>query len=83
MPQHTGLLNSASINDSISQKSILYLTKVSYNEPKHEVLVEFSNAKERLVERYRFFPFLLLSSSIEKEKLEGLLLSAGFKGFSI
>ncbi|MCX6803390.1 MAG: hypothetical protein NTY48_02340 [Candidatus Diapherotrites archaeon] len=64
-------------------RSILYLTKVSYNEPKHEVLVEFSCESERFVKREKFFPFILFSPSIEKDKLQSLLLSAGFKGFSL
>ncbi len=74
--------------DSVTQaqskeNDLLYLTKVSYNESKHEVLVEFSNSKERMVQRHKFFPFILISSSIEKEKLSTLILSLGFKGFSV
>jgi len=61
----------------------LYLTKVSYNEPKAEILAEFSNKGERVVKRYKFYPLALFSSSISSEKLIELILSLGFKGFNI
>jgi|GEM_PF-728003 len=62
---------------------VLYLTKVSYNEAKHEVLVEFANEHTKLVQRERFFPYLSFSPSLESQKLSSLVLSLGFKGFSI
>jgi len=63
--------------------SLLYLTNVNYFEQKHEILVEFSSNERKLVKRYRFFPFVFLPHSIEKEKLVQLILDAGFKGFSV
>jgi hypothetical protein len=63
--------------------SLIYLTKVNYAEQKHEVLVEFSSNTRKLVKRYRFFPYVLLSNTIEKEKLVQLILESGFKNFSI
>ncbi len=62
---------------------LFYLTKVSYLESRHEVLVEFSNSSSRVVERHKFFPFTRISFSFEKDKLEDLILSLGFKGFSL
>ncbi|MFA5931192.1 MAG: hypothetical protein WC821_02690 [archaeon] len=64
-------------------KEFLYLTKISYNELKSEMLVEFSNNKERIVKRHKFYPFILLSPSLEKQKISDLVLSLGFRGFSI
>ena len=61
----------------------LYLTRVSYNESKAEILVEFSNKSERVIKRYKFHPLALFSSSIPNEKLTELILSLGFKGFNI
>jgi len=66
-----------------SPSKVFYLTKVSYNETRHEVLVEFSNSSSRVVERYKFFPFTQVSLSFEKDKFEDLILSLGFKGFSL
>ena len=63
--------------------SLIYLTKVNYIEQRHEVLVEFSSDTRKLVKRYRFFPYVLLSNTIEKEKLVNLILEAGFKNFNI
>ena len=63
--------------------SLLYLTKVSYLEQKHEILVEFSSNTKKLVKRHRFFPFVLLPPSFEKEKIVQLILESGFKGFSV
>ncbi|MEI7961001.1 MAG: hypothetical protein WCI04_01580 [archaeon] len=83
MSQHDTDLLSVSGSISVSHSDVFYLTKVSYNEAKHEMLVEFSNSKSRIVERHRFFPFTLFSNIIEKDKLQDLLLSAGFKGFSL
>jgi len=62
---------------------VLYLTKVSYNEAKHEVLVEFANEHTKIVQRERFFPYLSFSPNLESQKLSSLVLSLGFKGFSI
>lgn len=67
---------------SVANKPI-YLTRVSYNEPKAEILTEFSNKGERVVKRYKFYPLALFSSSISSEKLIELILSLGFKGFNI
>jgi len=63
--------------------SLIYLTKVTYFENKHEVLVEFSSESRKLVKRFRFFPYVLLPNTIEKEKLVDLILHSGFKGFNI
>lgn len=62
---------------------VLYLTKVSYNEVKHEVLVEFANEHTKIVQRERFFPYLSFSPALDSQKLSSLVLSLGFKGFSI
>lgn len=63
--------------------SLIYLTKVTYIEQKHEVLVEFSSESKKLMKRFKFFPFVLLPNTIEKEKLIELILHSGFKGFSV
>ena len=65
------------------ESKVLYLTKVSYNEAKHEVLVEFSNQFSKIVQRHKFFPYLSFSPTLEVQKLSDLVLSLGFKGFSI
>lgn len=70
------------ISPQIKNK-FLYLTNVLYIESKREVLVEFSNAFEKKVERYKFFPFILLPKSIDGEKLKELLISFSFKYFSL
>ncbi len=66
-----------------SYSSLIYLTKVTYFEQRHEILVEFSSESKKIVKRFRFFPFVLLPNSIEKEKLVDLILSLGFKGFNV
>ncbi len=62
---------------------LLFLTNVSYNESKREILVDFSNKFEKRVERYKFFPFILLPKSIDGEKLKELLISFSFRSFSL
>jgi len=61
----------------------LYLTKVTHNLEKKEILVEFRNKNNKVVKRFDFFPFLVLPREIEKEKVEELLLCVGIKGFEI
>ncbi len=80
MPQHNMAISAVSIP---SERKVFYLTNVSFNEAKHEVLVEFSNKFEKFVMREKFFPFILLSHFGDKEKLIELILSFGFKGFSL
>ena len=63
--------------------NVLYLTNVTYVDSKREVLAEFSNKFDKKVERYKFFPFILLPKSIDGEKLKELLLSFSFKFFSL
>ncbi len=63
--------------------SLIYLTKVTYFEQKHEILVEFSSETKKLLKRYKFFPYSLLPNTIEKEKLVDLILHSGFRGFSV
>lgn len=82
MTEHT-VLDSAAGTRGVSHGELFYLTKLAYNEAKHEMLVEFANSKSRMVQRHKFFPFTLFSTVIEKDKLEGLLVSAGFRGFSL
>ncbi len=60
-----------------------YLTKVSFNPDKKEILVEFSNKETRIVKRYPFFPFFVLPKEMGKEKITELLLGLGFKKFSV
>ncbi|VVB74322.1 Uncharacterised protein [uncultured archaeon] len=69
-------------HNAYSTQEIYYLTKVSYNEPKAEMLVEFSNKNHKVVQRHRFFPFTTFSG-IGQDKLSELVLSLGFKGFSV
>lgn len=66
-----------------NKNNLLYLTSVIYIESKREVLVEFSNKFDKKVERYKFFPFILLPKSIDGEKLKELLISFSFKSFSL
>jgi len=63
-------------------REVFYLSRLTYNEPKGEMLVEFANNNHKFVERYRFFPFISLFG-IEADKLSELVLSLGFKGFSV
>ncbi|OQA31404.1 MAG: hypothetical protein BWY55_00500 [archaeon ADurb.Bin336] len=74
-------LNFGNFNSKSS--SFVYLTKVSYFENKHEILVEFSSKNKKLVNRFRFFPFIRIPSSIDKNKFVELILDSGFKGFSV
>ncbi|HNV00982.1 MAG TPA: hypothetical protein PKK60_00980 [archaeon] len=66
-----------------NKSNVLYLTNVTYIESKREVLVEFSNKFEKKIERYKFFPFILLPKSIDGEKLKELLISFSFRSFSL
>ena len=75
--------NSSEFELGKNYSSLIYLTNVTYFENKHEVLVEFSSENRKFMKRFRFFPFVLLSNTIEKEKLVELILHSGFKGFSI
>ena len=61
----------------------MYLTKVTHNAEKKEMLVEFRNKENKIVQRFDFYPFLVLSKEIEKEKIQELLLSIGLKNFQI
>ncbi len=63
-------------------QEVYYLTKVTYNEPKAEMFVEFSNKAHKVVQRHRFFPFTSFAG-IEADTLSELVLSLGFKGFSV
>jgi hypothetical protein len=83
MSQHIESILDSVTQVQVKENDLLYLTKVSYNEAKHEILAEFSSKRERIVQRHKFFPFTLISNSIEKEKLSSLILSLGFKGFSV
>jgi len=69
-------------HNAYSAQEIYYLTKVTYNEPKAEMFAEFSNKFHKVVQRHRFFPFTAFAG-IEAEKLSELVLSLGFKGFSV
>ena len=66
-----------------TQENKIYLTKVTYNEPKAEMLAEFSNGKERIVQRHKFFPYMNIATGVGKEKLAELILSLGFRGFNV
>ncbi len=59
------------------------LTNVQYNESKQELLVEFSNASGKTVERIEFFPHLNFSTKLSRDNLEELLFSFGLKKFKI
>ena len=61
----------------------IYLTEVTYNPDKKEILAEFRNEERKVVKRYDFYPFLVLPKEITKEVVEDLLLYAGIKGFKI
>ncbi|MBT4870833.1 MAG: hypothetical protein HON47_04620 [Candidatus Diapherotrites archaeon] len=61
----------------------LYLTKVTHNAEKKEILVEFRNKYNKIVNRFEFYPFLVLPKELEKEQVQDLLLSIGLKGFQI
>jgi hypothetical protein len=63
--------------------SLIYLTKVTYFEQRHEILAEFSSENKKLVKRFKFFPYVLLPNSIEKEKLVELILHSKFRGFNV
>ncbi len=80
MSQHTEAFLAT---DENSSSRVFYLTKVSHSEARREVLVEFANSSARVVKRHKFFPFTFISVNFEKDKLEDLILSLGFKGFSL
>ena len=61
----------------------IYLTKVTFNPEKKEMLVEFRNNKNKVVKRFDFYPFLVLPKEMNKEKIEELLLCVGIKGFRV
>jgi len=71
------------LSDLSNKGDVLFLTSVSYNESKKEVLVEFSNKSSRMIERFKFYPFFRLPISIDSSKLKELILSFGIKGFSL
>ena len=77
------ITNEEKVLSSSMPSNTLYITKVLYNEPKSEILLEFSNASQRIVQRHKFFPFIIFSETIPQEKLTDLVLSLGFKGFNI
>lgn len=62
---------------------VYYLTRVSYNEQKHEIITEFSSDSNNLVKRERFHPFFYFNSGIGREKLLEFFISLGFRGFSV
>lgn len=70
-------------SDLPKKEDVLFLTSVSYNETKKEVLVEFSNKSTRVVERFKFYPFFRLPNNLDSSKLKELILSFGIKGFSL
>ncbi len=60
-----------------------YLTQITYNPEKKEILAEFRNRESKIVERFDFFPFLVLPKEMEKEKIKELLICLGIKGFEL
>jgi len=61
----------------------IYLTGVTFNSEKKEILAEFRGKKNKVVKRFDFHPFLVLPKELDKEKIEELLLCFGIKGFQI
>ena len=61
----------------------VYLTKVTFNSEKKEILAEFRNSNSKVVKRFDFYPFLVLPKEMNKEMVEELLLCVGIKGFRI
>jgi hypothetical protein len=61
----------------------IYLTEVTYNKEKREILVMFSNGTLRIVKRFNFFPFITFDSSVNVCRLEELLLFSGIKRFEL
>jgi hypothetical protein len=69
--------------EALESGKVFYLTKAEYFEQKNEVLVEFSNAFSKVIKRFRFFPSAHFPLSFEKQKLSELILSLGFRNFSL
>lgn len=70
-------------NLSVSRSDLLFLTKVTYNEDRKEVLVEFSSKLKKLIERFKLFPFLALPKNTDLPKVKQLLLDLGIRSFNI
>ncbi|MDD3085525.1 MAG: hypothetical protein PHY04_00130 [Candidatus ainarchaeum sp.] len=81
--QSNGLDFNSGFDSKEKSNSFVYLTKVEYFENKHEILVEFSSKNKKLINRFHFFPFVYISSFLDKNKLVDLILDFGFKGFSL
>jgi len=60
-----------------------YLVKVDYRKEKNEILCYFEGENDKIVERYRFFPYFVLQPILNPEQISELLISLGFRSFEI